>query len=203
MVIKPSTNEVRSWILQTIKHSCRVEFFYEHLDVGIRDPQRPHDLDGKGSKLSWPVIEGLSMQYRSHNHDFFEKYVLPSIECHQINQYHHQMFNKPNDHADTDAMKAGAVDAICSQLENRFYQGGAHDYEEIREIIKVNDPKKVKWLWIMYSRMKKHEQPDCSVIKDIYGFPNIGLSRKTYDSIVEHVDSAIDMLREKHNYQDL
>ena len=57
--LRPSPQEVRNWTLYTLKHSCQVEYYLTKLNLGSKDPQRPHDIVGEGNKYSWPVIKGI------------------------------------------------------------------------------------------------------------------------------------------------
>ena len=85
--IRPTKEEVAKWMLSTLKHSNHVEYFLGKLGLGIRDPERPHDIVGSGSKYSLDVVRGLALQYREPKVDF-KTCIAPSIEIHR-HQYHH------------------------------------------------------------------------------------------------------------------
>ncbi len=138
--LTPTDEEVKVCLISIVKHSSQVEYYLDKLKLGDNDPQRPHDIVGEGNKFSWLVFRGLALQYRSKDPVFFQNYVLPSIEIHRKGQYYHQMWNYPNPQATADDMKVGAVDALCSLLDNREYQGGAHSFEQIEDIIRRNEP---------------------------------------------------------------
>lgn len=209
-VIKPTTYEIRNWLLGTLQHSCLVEYYLYALGLGYNDPQRPHDLTGLGNKFSWSVIKGLAIQYRSVDPIFFKTYVLPSILVHRKHQYHHQKWNGDEKSSDVDSedMKVGAVDAICSLLGCRPYQGGSHTFEQIAEIIKQNPEDripvyKIKWFWMLHDDMKKLSLPNWRAVNSLVGIPNIGLSEDVYDRIVAIVKKTVYRLRTKYGYHDL
>lgn len=199
-MIVPNDDEVRKWLLESVRHSCMVEFYLHALDLGSHDPQRPHDITGKGSKLSWPVVMGLALQYRSDDPVFFESYVLPSIEYHRKNQYHHQMWNGPDPDASDEDMKVGAIDSLCSMRDCRAYQGGEHSFEEVIHRIKDNEPERMKWFWMVYSMMKQVDAPDFSVIVSIYNLPSLGLPDDMHRRIQYQVDDSVRVLRHMHGF---
>src|SRR3989344_2312013 len=110
--IVPTTPEIKHWLVSTLRHVSQVEYYLDALNLGEKDPQRPHDIVGDYNKFSWPVIKGLALQDRSTDPDFFEDHVLPSINLHRKGQYHHQMWNFNNPKAAPEDMKVGAVDTI-------------------------------------------------------------------------------------------
>jgi len=198
--LRPSPQEVKNWMLSTLKHSCQVEYYSAKLNLDPKDPQRPHDIIGEGNKYSWPVIKGMAIQYRNNIPIFFEKYVLPSIELHRKSQYHHQMWNQQNSKATLEDMKLGAVDSLCSLLEDRKYQGGAHTFQQIINIIKKESPYKAKWFWMVYSSMKKILSPNTKQIQTLSNFPNIGLPIPMHNKIKKHTQKAVQILRKEQGY---
>lgn len=198
--LRSSPQEVKNWMLSTLKHSCQVEYYLAKLNLDSKDPQRPHDLIGEGNKYSWSVIKGMAIQYRNNTPIFFESYVLPSIKLHRKGQYHHQMWNQQNPKATPEDMKLGAVDSLCSLLEDREYQGGAHTFQQIINIIKKEPPYRVKWFWMVYSSMKKIPSPNTKQIQTLRNFPNIGLPTLMYNRINEHTQEAIQALRKEQGY---
>ena len=44
MNIKPTTEELRAWLVSTLKHSIQVEYYFDRLGVGKNDPERPHEF---------------------------------------------------------------------------------------------------------------------------------------------------------------
>lgn len=201
--LKPTTDEVRNWLLETVRHSCNVEFFLHSLNLGQNDPQRPHDIVGTGNKFEWEVLRHLATQYRSEDPEFFDQYVLPGINHHRRHQYHHQKWNVQFSDATPEDMKVGAVDAICSHLENRRYQGGEHTFESIADVIKTNHPHQVKWFWSVYSAMKSNGKPDLELITDLGCIPNIGVPNEIYQTIIKRTAETIEMLKTEHGYRDL
>ena len=51
--IKPTKKELNIWLLSTLKHVCHIEYFVNKLDLNSNDPERPHDITGKGNKFSY------------------------------------------------------------------------------------------------------------------------------------------------------
>jgi hypothetical protein len=201
--VEPTTDEIRHWLLSSLRHSCQVEYYLHRLNLGQRDPQRPHDIVGSGSKYSWSVIEGLALQYRSDDPEFFERRVLPSIEKHRRNQYHHQKWNYREPPLTVEDMKVGAIDALCSLLDDRRYQNGSHTFEDIIYVIKKNDPYMVKWMWMVYSQMREIPAPDLGAIGSLHSFPNVGISEEMHRRAIELTAEAVEMLRREHRYVDL
>jgi len=202
----PTEGNVRAWMTSVLQHSCHVEYFLGRLDIDNDDPQRPHDLVGPGNKYEWDVLSGLALQYQDPTPDF-ETYILPALNLHR-QQFHHQKWNEPNPMDKTkralgvsrNDMFVGAVDAVCSLLENRGYQGGVHDYDAIVKIARTNPPHKNHWMVKMIPRMAPLEQPKLERIASLGDFPNIGLQRDVYDAIVERTCEAVEILRDSHGY---
>ena len=189
--------------MSTLRHCVQVEYYLHGLELGHDDPQRPHDITGEGNKYTWSVVRGLALQNRSDDPAFFEEHVLPSIEVHRRLQYHHQKWNQWDPSATPDDMKVGAVDTLCSLLEPRTYQGGRHSYDEIIDVIKNNEPHKVKWFWMVYSQMKQLEDPDLAGISSLAEIPNTCLPEAVHGKIVARTATAVDLLLNDHGYIDL
>lgn len=202
----PNEEEVRIWLLSTLRHSCHLEYFLDKLNLGKDDPERPHDIVGLGNKYDWLTIRGFALQYRVPKVDF-NHYILPSLNFHR-QQYHHRKWNnsdendltKPFSGASRDDMLVGALDTICSLLEDRQYQGGIHKYDQIIEIIRQNPPHKIPWLLDILPKMRLLNQPNINAITRLDNFPNIGLSKGTYLLIVEKTHEAVELLRERYGY---
>jgi hypothetical protein len=243
--LKPTTEQIRTFLISTIQHVCHVEYFIHHISENYEDFKelgtydldrlglteynekerkmvlemddlRPHDIEGNGNKLMWAVIQGLALQnYNIHengdNQDFFKKFVLPSIELHR-QQHHHKIFNGPDfaekfSYLPKDAVKGGfrlgALDALCSLLQNREYQGGKHTYDDLPAIIKSNPPHKQYTMNRMMNLMKELPQPDIEQINNLEDIPNIGLPPQMYAGIKERYFKAIQMLNDEQGYTDL
>jgi hypothetical protein len=97
-------------------------------------------------------------------------------------------------------MKIGAVDTICSLLDDRPYQGGKHTLQEIIKIIKQNNPNRVKWMWMVYSSIKNIPKPDLEQVNNPDKIPNIGLPIHVYNRVKHHTQQVMKELRQKHNY---
>ena len=205
-VILPTSEEVKKWMLFTLKHSCHVEYFLKGLDLGKNDPERPHELIGTGNKYDWDVIKGFALLYRRPKVDS-KTHIIPALRLHG-QQYHHRMWDNPdpddetkyNPEATGEDMLFGAVDANCSLLENREYQGGKHSYEEIIEVAKKNPPHKAPWMLKLVPQMQKLEQPKLELITSLHDFPNIGLPEYIYDLIVGRTRDTIKLLNSERGY---
>lgn len=208
-MIKPRDQEIWHWLFDVRNHTLRVEYFCDRLGVGTSDPQRPHDIMGKGNKLSWDVIKGLALHYRSPAAEilspFFQKHIQPSLEFHRHYQYHHQMWNHYHPDATADNLKMGAVDAICSLLEDRPYQGGEHSYDQIAAIAEKDPHHQRQWMMLITREMKKIEQPIISPVvvsgqKELLLFTNPGISAEADMIIRERLQETLQMLRQDHGY---
>ena len=202
----PTEDEVKAWLVSTLQHVCHIEYFLGELNLGSEDQERPHDLVGPGNKYDWNVIKGFALQYRDPKPDF-QTYIMPALNLHR-QQYHHQKWNEPDSNDETkpipdaseEDMLAGAVDAVCSLLENRDYQGGTHDYGDIIEIAKNNPLHKTPWMLRIIPEMKALQQPNLEQIISLSDFANIGLEEVVYDAIVKRPHEAVEMLRKEQGY---
>lgn len=205
-ILLPVENEVKIWLISTLQHTFHVEYFLEKLNLKSEDPERPHDLVGTGNKFEWDVIKGFALQYRNPKPDF-QNYILPALNIHR-QQYHHRKWNdsdpadktKPIFGASEKDMLLGALDANCSLLENRGYQGGIHDYESVIEIAKKNPPHKTPWMLKIIPQMRALQQPNLEQITSLQGFPNIGIKEEVYNAIIARVNETIITLKEKQGY---
>ncbi len=209
--IIPNEEEVHRWLLETLRHVFHVEFFLYRLGLGFRDPERPHDIVGIGNKFRWRVIRGLAIQYRDFSEEerriVFKEQIEPALKLHR-RQYHHRMWNYPDaknidlhiEVAEAEDMQVGAVDAICSLLENRVYQGGEHSYEEAEVILGNNPSYKKYWARMIGPKMKEIVQPDIERINSLYDIPNIGLPAWVYNRILGRVKVTLKILKKRHGY---
>ena len=199
-VLLPTASELQRYLLHTIQHSCHVEYFLDRvpflLGVTVRDTQRPHDLAGLGHKFSWPVIRSLPLQYRNRDPAFTEAYIIPGLHAHRV-QYHHQMWNSRNGKATFADHIVGAIDTVCSLLEERPYQRGRHSYDEIVVIADGMVEYKRDAVLAVVPEMRSHEIAVEERIRSILDFPNIGLAEECFSQIKARVDGALRMLGEK------
>ncbi len=200
----PTDEEIRKWMLCSLKHSAHVEYYLRHLDVGYEDPERPHDLVGPGNKFQTTVMHGFALQFRTVPPlPDFDTYTLPALKLHR-QQYHHRMWNEPdssdrrkhNRNATPDALKLGAIDAICSLREPRSYQGGTHTFEQIAGIIaEKEDIHKWPSLDLMLPRMAALPEPRLDLITSLHDFPNIGVHPNIYLKMQERVAETLQLFR--------
>ena len=124
-------DEVIKYAGGTWEHSKSVHFYLDKLGISIDDEnETPHDLAGEGNKLEWEVMHGLAYAEKDtpEKKEIFEK----SREIHR-GQMHHKMRNDPN--SPKEWLKYGAIDAVCSLIEDRGYQNGVHYWDEILDVI--------------------------------------------------------------------
>ncbi|MBU4245514.1 MAG: hypothetical protein ABIF85_07520 [Nanoarchaeota archaeon] len=196
----PTEEEVGKWIVSSVNHCFNVEFYLEKLNINYPFIQRPHDLEGEGNKLSWPVIKGFALQYREPKVDF-NTYIQPALELHR-KQHHHRMWNgdEVNPNATKADLELGGLDSACSLLEPRDYQGGVHDYRGAEEIAKKNPKQKVPYILWAIDKIEHMENPNLNAIKSINNIPNTGLNQPMYEAIVKRTNEAVEMLRSEHGY---
>ena len=113
------------------------------------------------------------------------------------------MWNNEIPYASDDDMKVGAVDSLCSLLDNRKYQGGHHSFEEILPIIRSNESYKQRWFYMVYSQMKKLPLPELSSIISLDDIPNIGVPKEMQGLIVSCTEQALEKFRTKYGYKEL
>lgn len=199
-ILKPTTEEVGWWLLHVTQHVCHIEYFLSQLGLGSQDPDRPHDIMHAGNKFEWEVICGFAVQGRSSSKEFFKAHVEPSRNRHRC-QYHHVKWNDPNDEATPEDMKLGAVDAICSLLENRQYQGGRHSFGQIQEIMWHNPGHKRPWMAELLPEMRKLAAPPIESIKSLDDIPNIGIPKDTHDIVRQRVEETRLYLKKDYGYR--
>ncbi|MBI2482967.1 hypothetical protein HYV74_02175 [Candidatus Uhrbacteria bacterium] len=61
LVLLPTVDELRWWMLHTVQHVYRVEYYLRELGLGAHDPERPHDIVGTGNKFEWQVASGFAV----------------------------------------------------------------------------------------------------------------------------------------------
>ncbi len=201
----PTSKEIKTYLLETIRHVMNIEFFLHQLRIGYEDPERPHDIVGPGNKFEWDVMKGFATQYRSPKPDF-NLYMLPSLILHR-EQYHHRMWNTPEQNnsvsfgsdATEDSLKLGAVDTVCSYLEDRKYQGGIHTWDEIEQMVDTRfRPEKRFWAKKMIPEMKQIGSPDLTPINNLRYTPDFDLPQNIRIAIRLRIDETITMLKDEH-----
>jgi len=197
--VLPNETEIIKWILHTATHAYHIEFFLQRLQVGTEDPDRPHDIIHQGSKFDWEVVKGFALQFRKDGNNTYKAEILASRTYHR-QQYHHQKWNQFYPDATPDALELGAVDAVCSLLEPREYQGGSHTYEQIEKIADENPVHKVAWMKYAISEMKLIKQPNLKEITAFSKIPKEGITPQTYDIIQSRTHETLHRLEQDHGY---
>ncbi len=193
-----TTKEVYQWIFDTSIHVMHIEYFLNQLQVGKNDPQRPHDIIGPGNKFEWLVIQGLASQYLPKGEIRYLSHIKASLDLHR-QQFHHQQWNFHSTTATDDCLKLGAVDTICSLLENRPYQGGKHTYHEIYYIVSENPDSKFFTLDTIIKEMQKIKQPPLDRLLSLREFPNIGIPAQSYDVLTTRIQETLTHLNQEYN----
>lgn len=199
--LRPTRLEIRQWLHHVLQHSCHVEYYLHELNIGAGDLQRPHDLVGPGNKFEWLVIQGFAIQGRDpYNPEFFNQYVEPARQLHRKGQRHHLMWHAPTRRTTADDLRLSAVDAVCSLLEPRKYQGGAHTFTQIRQIAvnERNPPHHRRWMLDVVAEMEPLPRPDLRAITSLDVIPNIGLPDKIYNSLLDIVEKTRRLLASQH-----
>jgi len=181
-----------------------VEYFLNKLELGSKDPERPHDLVGPGNKFEYSVLMGLALVYEERKEEVEYKYkdrITEAIEAHR-QQYHHRMWNQPNGDATEEDMYVGAVDTVCAMLEGRSFQREIEDYEDVLRIARGEsdvpcETHKRRWIEKIAPEMQKIKQPSLEEILAVRQFPNIGLPKSMYELIRTRTKETILMLEEQ------
>lgn len=77
---------------------------------------------------------------------------------------------------------------------------GNHDTKDVIEIAKSNPPHKTPWMLEVIPKMSALEQPKLELITTLKDFPNIRLTDKTYNAIVNRTNEVIAELKNKPYY---
>lgn len=194
----PNEKEITQWVLETATHTYNAEYFLQTLQVGTDDPDRPHDIVNKYNKFDWEAIKGFALQYRK-DRKVYEQQIMASLEHHR-NQHHHQKWNQFYPNASRGDMELGAVDAVCSLLEPREYQGGTHTYEQIKAIARENPIHKISWMNYAISEMQKIRQPNLVEITSFSKIPKEGITPETHDIIICKMHETLRQLELDRGY---
>lgn len=197
--VLPTKTEIYRWILETATHAYHIEYFLQALQVGSEDPDRPHDIVHDYNKFEWEAIKGFALQYRENADQLYKDEIMASRTFHR-RQYHHQMWRQPSPTVSADARKLSAVDAICSQLEPRGYQGGVHTYPQIKKIITNSKPHQIPWMQEAIADMEKIRPPNLAEIISFSKIPTEGITAETYDIILGRVHQTLQQLQRDHGY---
>lgn len=196
-ILSPTKTELENTVLDIIRHSLHVEYYCNQLNVGSEDLQRPHDISGDGNKFELSVLYGLAIAKRDDSEDYFDKYILPSIQKHRRGQTHHIM-NMYNSQSSQDQIDIATIDAICSRTEHREYQEDISDFAKLIKMFKKSERGYQVWAkscWKISSSMGKIRPPNLDYVVSIDNFPNVGVDNKIYERILLRVDETIHGLR--------
>ncbi len=207
MIIQsPTQKEIMDFLELTFRHSMHVEYFLNALSLGDLDPQRPHDISGKGSKYGWNVVKGLSIAPRVESSmvpgvnpretPIFIEQILPSIMYHQQRQNHHlaQKLYNPDGTSSVEVLshlEVGAIDALCALREDRTYNGGVHSYEQISARLSGKKTPLDHFMRALLPRFKEVSSPNLSQITLDSHF-NVGIPQSIYDETVRLTSEAVE-----------
>jgi hypothetical protein len=206
--IVPAEGDVRKWLLETLRHTNHVMYYSEILKVGQNDPELPHDVVGPYNKFEWAVICGCALGYSNldHHDKVIFQMTKDSVHLHR-NQYHHKMWDGPDEDATADDLRFGALDTICALLENRPYYSHVDSFDELDKNLNTiiegstNKVLKLQWLSSMISMMKQVERPAIKKIDRLEDFQNVGISSGMYDQIAGRIEGTLMILREEKGYK--
>ncbi|OIO61738.1 hypothetical protein COY26_03435 [Candidatus Woesearchaeota archaeon CG_4_10_14_0_2_um_filter_33_10] len=152
---------IREYAINVFEHSNNVHSYLDKLGISIKnfkeqyEIETPHDLAGEGNKLEWEVMRGFIYTEKEKENDSKKKGIFEeALKRHRI-QMHHQMWN--DDKSPDEWLKYGAIDAVCSLLEDRRHQGGSHTWKEIQDIINYEQRSEHQTYWMNWAveEMKK------------------------------------------------
>ena len=193
----PPLADLEKYVLNTVRHSVNVEYYAQQLGVNSPDPERPHDLVGEGNKFEQEVMFGLAWEfhYPRLEQDSYLCHIKSSLCLHR-QQYHHRHWNGNDlpEGEDHSTLELCAVDALCSLRENRGYQGGEHNDEEIFRMVQDNPFHKKLLLTLTLQKMQTVESPNLKAIQSSLDFPNFGLEERTYQRIKERAREAMEVV---------
>lgn len=207
--LMPKEEHVYAWMLHSVQHSLHAEYFFHALNVGGEDPQRPHDLVGLGNKLEWATMRHYAVQ--AQRHPLARLHLNAALESHR-RQYHHlngyahegDSFVPGSRLEPVDHAKVRAVDAICSLLENRAYNGGAHTYDEIAAMKPPIDfSNNLYWSQRMLEAMIPLPQPDLTVVRSLDDIPNVGVPASMHARVKDRVDETRLFLKRDLGYTNI
>ncbi len=209
--ILPEPGEIRKWLLETIRHSCHIEYYLGILGIECDSAERPHDIAGRFNKLEWDVIKGCALEYSNHKNEYsaeIQAAIGQSVRLHR-GQNHHKLWNGGFWKASREEKMLGALDISCALRENRPYYTRKGIYvssfdelgENIDKVIMCENPeermRKIPIIKDVVRMIKGLAEPQIMLIESIERIPNIGLNEKTYSQIRRRRDEALDMLAKK------
>jgi len=197
--VRPTEEEIVQWILHTSAHSFHVGYYLERLLINSGDPDLPHDVVNKGNKFEWLAVKGLALQFRPNGMTDFHNEIMTSRDYHR-QQHHHQIWGQYYPNATEGEMMLGAIDAVCSQLEPRHYQGGCHTLDEIKRIASDNPIHKVPWMKLAVAEIRTVERLNIAEITAFSKIPKDRISPETYDAIMGRAEEAFKCLSQDHGY---
>jgi hypothetical protein len=206
--IVPAEEDIRKWLLETLRHTCQVMYYSGILKIGQSDPELPHDIVGKYNKLEWDVMRGCALGYSNLDHKNQEIFQLTKdAVCLHRSQYHHRKWDGPDEEATADDLRFGAMDTVCALLENRPYYAHVSSFDELERdlsgIINGGSNKfiKLQWIYSVVDMMRRVERPEVERIERVDDFPNVGMSPEVYEQIAGRMQQCLNMLREEKGYK--
>ncbi|MBN2566901.1 hypothetical protein JXB02_02325 [Candidatus Woesearchaeota archaeon] len=200
----PSEEALKEFLLHTLQHSFHVEYYRECLAIPQAEIWIPHDIAGPYNKFSPLIALGMALEYMPGGERRYRPLIQEAITKHRT-QLHHRRWNRPNGTATEDDMRFGAVDTICSLLEDRNYNGGSRPFEGIIQVARdFPDAKKHQQFYIgtMLQVMYDVERPPIKEIARLCGFPNVGVPEQVYQKMIETTDRALAAFQ-RYGYEDL
>jgi hypothetical protein len=213
--IKPTAQEVVEYINFTRGHVAHVTLNLEAAQMTGKDPQGLHDIassyigaNGKripihGNKFAYNVLRGLALEKRAKIDDhIYRDYLVPSINAHRADHYHHQQWLAKS-HS-KDGIRIGAIDVVSALLENRYSNEGAFTPEQIKQMANTIGSTKDHHdalLWAL-DKVEKVDMPDFGSIT-LYSLPIPNLDPIVAREIQARTEETIEELILNHGYADL
>jgi hypothetical protein len=206
MGVRPSDENIGKWLLEVLRHTSQLEYYAGILNIGSKDPERPHDIVGPNNKLEWDIIKSCAWAYSDSgcgkDKELCDE-ISEAVKRHR-QQYHHAICM--TDLAREDDLRFEALDTICAMLEHRPYYAHVHNFEELEanleSYIACNGRHEQRLASIreVLPLMRSLERPDIRAITTLEEFPNLGADGKTYDKICQRFSGTLELLRREHNY---
>ncbi|MCK5107177.1 MAG: hypothetical protein KAQ83_00450 [Nanoarchaeota archaeon] len=181
-VVWPTPNLLKKSIERNMRHSYRVELICKKLGIKSNYPsQQPHDLKGLGSKLQPDVVFGFAIGLDLDKSDeLYSEIINYAIDIHTSCQSHH-------DERLISEVKVQAIDALCTMIENRGYNGGPYNFKDISSKINIEEKGLKSFYMKMYVKeMEKMDIPDLTVIKldNLEDLKNLGVDSWIHKGII-------------------
>jgi hypothetical protein len=152
----PVQGNLKKSIEEDIRHSCRVEYVCSKLNIKTNYPnQQPHDMNGEGNKLlpevAFPLAIGWGLDKDDEDYGVFIRY---GVNIHNMGQKHHDSKLRSE-------IKLRATDSLVTMTEERGYNGGPYNMQEIKDIIEENETGLMKFYMLYVAEHMENMKIPC------------------------------------------